>query len=74
MPREGRRGIYNFPIPFKERVDAIIASNSDKQGANVDNAFAYAISLNQYYCAMQRSDGFGLSDSWFTTTLIAIGR
>lgn len=74
MPREGRRGIYNFPIPFKERVDAVVASNSDSQGEFVDNAFAYAINLNQYYCAMQRSDGLGLSDPWFTTTLIAIGK
>ena len=73
MPPRRRCGNYNFPIPFKERVDVVVASNSDSQGEFVDNAFAYAINLNQYYCATTKSEGTsGIND--FPSTLIAIGR
>lgn len=71
IPSKGRVGIYNFPIPFKEKVEVVIATNSSKQGEAVDNVFAYPVNLASYYCAAKSTYG---KITGFHSTLIAIGK
>jgi len=64
-------GNYSFPIAFPNVCYVIVAGNADSQGSNVDNSFAYPVSLSQFHMASKSSPG---SISAYPTYWIAIGR
>lgn len=53
----GVAGERAFPIAFPNIVLAVIAGNTDAQGAAVDNAFAYAISKEKFYYGTKTNYG-----------------
>jgi hypothetical protein len=64
-------GTYNFPLAFPSVAYAIVVSNSNGQGDDIDNAYGYLVSKSQYYIntkAAGRRYATGWQCSW-----IAIG-
>lgn len=64
-------GTNNFPIEFPHACLAIVAGNRERQGAAVDNTFAYVIDRKTYYMNTKRSDMN--AESWRPSTYYAIG-
>lgn len=64
-------GVAQFNEPFPNQAYFILVSNTDAQGAGVDNAFGYVIDRFSFYSATKASTGSANSypHSWF-----AIGR
>ena len=64
----GTSGTVNFPITFPNKALQIFASNTNSQGWNVDNAFAYIVNNSQYYIETKSSGKNGISGyptAWF---------
>lgn len=64
-------GNKTLPITFPTEFFGVLASNNSRQGGFVDNAFAYPVSLSQFYLATKTSNGDSLSG--FGVTWFAIG-
>lgn len=45
-----------YPVTFISAVFVVLATNEDKQGDCVDNAFGYGVDLTQCYLNCKRSD------------------
>lgn len=54
-------GTFSFPIAYPNKCINIYATNSDSQGTQDDNAFAYVVSTSQFYCATKSSAGAGIT-------------
>lgn len=50
-------GTFSFPIAFPTACLAVLGTNSNSQGANNDNVFAYVVSATQFYMASKASTG-----------------
>lgn len=48
---------FSFPIAFPTACLAVLGTNSNSQGANNDNVFAYVVSASQFYMASKASTG-----------------
>lgn len=61
----------SFPISFPNKVLHVFATNTNRQGEYVDNAFAYAINNSTYYYATKPSNGNAIG--CFDGAVFAIG-
>jgi len=60
-------GQVSFPVAFPSTALVVLASNSDTQGSNNDNAYAYVVDRTKFYIGTKASGG-GLSNYpcyWF---------
>lgn len=64
---DNARGTYSFPRAFNDTCFAVFATNKDRQGGAIDNAYGYPVSKTQFYLASKANSGadtaYGIS--WF---------
>ncbi|EGG3068861.1 phage tail protein [Salmonella enterica] len=66
-------GTYNFPRAFPVGCFAVFVTNTNAQGAQVDNAFGYPVSNSQFFAATKSSGMANLVND-FPVAWFAIGR
>ncbi|EDE5154688.1 hypothetical protein J9R20_000887 [Salmonella enterica] len=66
-------GTYNFPRAFPVGCFAVFVTNTNAQGAQVDNAFGYPVSNSQFFAATKSSGMANLVNN-FPVAWFAIGR
>ncbi|EHK4823039.1 prophage tail fiber N-terminal domain-containing protein [Salmonella enterica subsp. enterica serovar Abony] len=66
-------GTYNFPRAFPVGCFAVFVTNTNAQGAQVDNAFGYPVSNSQFFAATKSSGIANLVNN-FPVAWFAIGR
>lgn len=66
-------GTYNFPRAFPVGCFAVFVTNTNAQGAQVDNAFGYPVSNSQFFAATKSSGIANLVNN-FPVAWLALGR
>ncbi|HIC3080799.1 TPA: gp53-like domain-containing protein [Salmonella enterica] len=66
-------GTYNFPRAFPVGCFAVFVTNTNAQGAQVDNSFGYPVSNSQFFAATKSSGMANLVNN-FPVAWFAIGR
>lgn len=66
-------GTYNFPRAFPVGCFAVFVTNTNAQGAQVDNSFGYPVSNSQFFAATKSSGMANLVND-FPVAWFAIGR
>ncbi|HGG4184910.1 TPA: phage tail protein [Salmonella enterica subsp. enterica serovar Virchow] len=64
---DNANGTYSFPRAFSDTCFAVFATNKDRQGGAIDNAYGYPVSKTQFRLACKANSGadtaYGIS--WF---------
>jgi len=63
---------FNFPITFPNGVFVMVFGNTNQQGSFVDNAYGFAVSTSQYFCATKESQTVNAISN-FPVSWVAIG-